>query len=381
MLPNAQLTELNLAFGVFENNGNMREGVDNNANWKSFARFLSSQTRLTKLTLSSVLPLVIPDEVTFKPLKCQILNLTLSGIFQGSDKKKEELIKVLAPSVTHLEFKNAVVTMELMQNILRNFKSLEYLLLDYVRVLDGEESNQKIDTNVKTLIVKTMNFNYKSFVEFFSMFKSTNFLDLSEFISVDFHNNDRNKFKFSTFRISLQDVKTVSSNMHNVTLLTFSGPIRIFRHASFENLETLKWGHFDETKDINWTEFIMNNPKLTTIYLEVTNDRLDCEALMKSARDNMRFIIFGEFEVTKERLRLFMTKDVKLQIDKSALMMTDQEFDDIVGDRKTSVKFSAATPQGEPIDRSYYTVKFEGLTLGFSSNHELLFTGLDHYTV
>jgi hypothetical protein len=322
MLPNAQLIELGLTFGLIIS-----------VNWNSFARFLSSQKRLDNLTLSSILPLVIPDEVTFQPLQCQLRFLNLLGLLQGHDPKKEEFIKMLAPSVTNLSISYSNVTTKLMGKILENFKSLDFLLLERVRVIDEEESNDnksQNSINLKTLTLETMAFdNNSAFVQFLSLFNSIKLLYLHE-------------FRDQTNAITSDNVRTVTSAMQNVTSIAVDGPIGIFRDASFTNLRSLIWSEFDATEDMNWIDFVKNNPNLKLVTLEVTNNRLDCKALLKSAslRKSMGFAITGDFKLTKQRLRIFMTKNVTIYLKKSALMMSGEEFDEIVGDRKKFFRLS-----------------------------------------
>jgi hypothetical protein len=313
MLPDAQLIELSLTFGLIKS-----------VNWNSFARFLSSQKRLDKLTLSSIFPFDIPDGVTFQPLQCQLRFLRLHGILEAHDRKKEEFLRMLAPTVTNLTIRNSNITARYMKNILQNFKSLDLLLLDDVRILDGEVSDQNIESSLKTLTFSTIALgNNASFVQFFSLFKSINNLSLHEFAN-------------PTIAVTSDDVKTATSAMQNVKILFVTGSIGIFRDASFTNLQCLVWKNFDDTEDMNWIDFVKNNSNLKLVLLEVTNDRLDCKALMESASLGkfMCLAISGDFKLTKQRLRIFMTKDVTVRFNKSSLMMTEEEFDEIVGDRK-----------------------------------------------
>jgi hypothetical protein len=315
MLPDAQLIELTLTFGLI-----------NSVNWNPFARFLSSQKRLDSLTLSSILPFDIPDGVTFQPLQCQLRSLYLHGLLQGHDPKIENFIKILAPSVTKLVISYSNVTAKLVGKILENFKSLELLLLDYIRVIDEIGNNENVEIKLKALSLKTIDFdNNAAFLQFFSVFNSINLLCFYEF-----------KHSNSTDVITSDDVRAATIAMQNVTSIAVDGPIGIFRDASFTNLQSFLWKKFDAIEDMNWIDFVENNSNLKLVTLEVTNDRLDCKALLKSAslRKSMGFAITGDFKLTKQRLKIFMRKNVSVGFNKSSLMMTEKEFDEIVGDRK-----------------------------------------------
>jgi F-box-like len=197
--------------------------------------------------------------------------------------------------------------------------------------------------NVKTLkIVNSAFYGAVQLNAFFSMFPKVKHLHL---------------IGMSVSGVNNEDIKVLTSNLKHVKSLTItgtsatrsnvrivSGYFRFVNQGAFDNLRELKLKSFNASELISWAQVIANNPKLQVIDIEIERNQnmVKFKQLVKNSRDGMKLIMRGHFILTENRLRCYKessSRRIRLQIPKKSLTMTEEVFEEVMGEDKQLIEF------------------------------------------
>jgi hypothetical protein len=239
----------------------------------------------------------------------------------------------MAPAIVRMLIESEPsMRFNLHQLILQSFKPFGEVELRCLGLPDSVLLNQVTPNKiVKSLVLHDIWFEDDAqLIAFFSIFPTISKLHLS---SVDF-SLDINDFSFQKI---IEDLK----NLQHLTVSNPSYELGIFRS---ESLTTLKLKSLDASNPLIWNEFVDNNPKLQALDIGIgCNGRLfEFNLLLAAARDGMKLTIRGDFKLTISRLRSFKehsSKGIALKVPKSSLMVSMEEFAEIMGDQMEMVEF------------------------------------------
>jgi hypothetical protein len=315
-----------------------------NSRWK---RTIEKSSKLTQK-----LPLTIDlddDWQHYELSKSQRFyqEIKINGIKTQITKRLIKVMKMIGSTVKTVKYNTGNGDFS---GLLGCFPNVENISVDNFEFLGFDYVAPQL-SKLKTLKLNNIDFFDEALPhDFFSMFPTIQHLHLSELNTCLFGIVDEN---MKTVQSNLKHVETLtitgssesyeSEDDINSISRTFSGFFRFVENEVFENLRALTMTFFDASLNFFWHKFIVNNLKLQHIEIEIEfNQRyLDFEELVTHVRNGMKLIIRGKFELTEERLRSYKensSRRVRLQILKYSLMMTEEVFEEIMGEDKQLIE-------------------------------------------